>query len=120
MVLALGRGGTPELRIVLLPAVELARPRAAVLSAVQGSRSRGSSEVARGTRPGLELEGGAIATPESERPGRVPSATEAANSRSYVPVGVPTCPSDECRSTVPQRRAVRDKKKQIEKKCLET
>jgi hypothetical protein len=60
MVLALGRGGTPELRIVLLPsvsrllpAVELARPRAAVLSAVQGSRSRGSSEVARGTRPGL-------------------------------------------------------------------
>jgi hypothetical protein len=71
--------------------------------------------VARGTRPGLELEGGAIATPESERPGQVPSATEAANSRSYVPVGVPSCPSDECRSTVPQRRAVRDKKKQLEK-----
>jgi hypothetical protein len=57
-----------------------------VLALGRGSKTEGSSEATRGTRAGLELEGGAIATPESERPARVPSVAEAANSRSLLPV----------------------------------
>jgi hypothetical protein len=72
-------------------ALELARElrsRATVLSYYQGSRPGGAARrhEARGTRAGLELEGGAIAKPESERPARVPSAAKAANSRSLLPV----------------------------------